>query len=69
MDMDTGSATAIDPACGMQVDATATNPLKTEHNGKMYFFCSRGCMLDFLDDPERYLEPSYQPSGMEGHDH
>ena len=68
MDMATGSTTAIDPVCGMQVDATS-NPLKAEHNDQMYYFCSRGCMLDFLDDPERYLDPSYQPAGMEGHDH
>jgi len=51
----------------MEVDST-TNPLRAEHKGQTYFFCSRGCMLDFQDDPERYLDPSYQPAGMEGHE-
>ena len=67
MDMNLGVATARDPVCGMEVDST-TNPLRAEHKGQTYFFCSRGCMLDFQDDPERYLDPSYQPSGMEGHE-
>jgi Cu+-exporting ATPase len=52
----------------MQVNPT-TNPLTSQYKGQTYFFCSRGCMLDFQDDPERYLDPSYQPKGMEGHDH
>jgi YHS domain-containing protein len=52
----------------MEVDST-TNPLRAEHKGQTYFFCSRGCMLDFQDDPERHLDPSYQPSSMEGHEH
>jgi Cu+-exporting ATPase len=68
MDMNSGAATATDPVCGMQVDAT-TNPFKAEHKGQTFYFCSRGCMLDFEDDPERYLDPSYQPAGMEGHEH
>ena len=68
MEMNSPGASAVDPVCSMQVDATG-NPLKFEHKGQTYFFCSRGCMLDFQDDPERYLDPSYQPAGMEGHDH
>jgi hypothetical protein len=24
--------------------------------------CSRGCLLDFKDDPERILAPGYKPS-------
>ena len=52
---------AIDPVCGMQVvteGATET----VEHDGTTYYFCSRGCRLDFEEDPERYLDPSYKPS-------
>ena len=30
--------------------------------GKTYYFCSRGCLLDFKDDPERILAPGYKPS-------
>lgn len=60
------SGTALDPVCGMQVDV-ATAQHTTEHNGTTYYFCSRGCMLDFKDDPERYLDPAYKPHGMDGH--
>ena len=27
-----------------------------------YYFCGRGCKLDFEEDPARYLEPGYTPS-------
>jgi YHS domain-containing protein len=35
-----------------------------EHEGKTYYFCSRGCMLDFQEDPEKHLSGDYQPEGM-----
>jgi YHS domain-containing protein len=38
-----------------------------EHEGRRFYFCSRGCMLDFMDDPGKYLDPDYKPMGMEGH--
>ena len=47
-------AIEIDPVCGMEVD-TATSLLSVEHEGKTYFFCSKGCLLDFRDDPDAYL--------------
>lgn len=59
--MDAQSTTAIDPVCGMEVDV-ATAKLTAEHKGTTYYFCSRGCKLDFEEDPEKYLDPSYQPS-------
>ena len=49
------------PVCGMQVD-TETTDLKYEHDGTTYWFCSRGCMLDFRDDPAKYLDADYKPS-------
>jgi YHS domain-containing protein len=52
---------AIDPVCGMEVD-TATSTLSLEHDGTTYWFCSKGCMLDFKDDPEKYLDPEYTPT-------
>jgi Cu+-exporting ATPase len=55
-----------DPVCGMDVD-TENAQFTAEHDGQTYFFCSRGCMLDFQDDPGRYLDPSYQATEMEGH--
>jgi Cu+-exporting ATPase len=54
-------AIEIDPVCGMEVD-TATSELKLEHDGTTYWFCGRGCLLEFRDDPGRYLDPDYQPS-------
>jgi P-type Cu+ transporter len=57
-------AMATDPVCGMQVD-TDTAQWKTEHDGQTYYFCSKGCMLEFNDDPHKYLDPGYTPSEME----
>jgi len=60
-------AMATDPVCGMQVD-TDNAQFTAEHEGKTYYFCSRGCMLDFQDDPAQYLSPDHKPAGMGGHD-
>jgi Cu+-exporting ATPase len=54
-------AIEIDPVCGMQVDTT-TSLLSFEYNGTTYWFCSKGCLLEFQDDPEKYLDSSYTPS-------
>jgi P-type Cu+ transporter len=56
---------ATDPVCGMDVDEQNAQHT-AEHQGTRYYFCSRGCQLDFEEDPERYLDPAYKPS-MEGH--
>jgi Cu+-exporting ATPase len=56
-------ATEIDPVCGMEVD-TETAQNTVEHDGKTYYFCSRGCMLDFKEDPDKYLSTDYRPEGM-----
>ncbi len=59
-----GPDSAIDPVCGMTVDivsATARD-LMTEHDGIAYYFCGKGCKLEFGDDPGRFLDPSYTPS-------
>jgi YHS domain-containing protein len=58
---DEPTTTAIDPVCGMTVDTT-TSQLSLEHEGTVYWFCGRGCLLDFHDDPEKYLDPAYVPS-------
>jgi YHS domain-containing protein len=56
-------AYAKDPVCGMEVE-TSTD-LKFEYEGETYYFCSRGCKLDFEDDPEKFLDPEYQPAQHE----
>jgi YHS domain-containing protein len=55
---------ATDPVCGMTVDPDKARPagLVTEHDGKEYYFCGKGCLLEFRDDPEHYVDPSYVPS-------
>jgi YHS domain-containing protein len=57
---------AVDPVCGMQVD-TEQAEQTSEYKGSRFYFCSRGCKLDFEDDPERFLDPSHKPSGMDAH--
>lgn len=57
-------ATALDPVCGMTVDPESARAkgLFSDYQGVEYFFCSRGCKLDFDEDPARYLDSSYVPS-------
>ncbi|HEX7405013.1 MAG TPA: permease [Candidatus Nanopelagicaceae bacterium] len=45
---------AQDPVCKMQV-RIADAPAKTEHAGKMYYFCMPGCKESFLSEPAKYL--------------
>ena len=44
---------AIDPVCGMEVEVTS--PLRLNHEGKDYFFCSSSCMNRFREDPRAFL--------------
>ena len=59
---------AIDPVCGMTVDekkAAATS----EYKGKTYYFCARGCKVQFDKNPEKFLtaKPSGAKPGEHGH--
>jgi len=58
------NGSAVDPVCGMTVDPTAAaaKNLTSNFNGTDYYFCGRGCKLDFDEDPQHYLDPSYKPS-------
>jgi len=60
----TSSETAMDPVCGMSVDPAqaAKAGLTVEHDGRTYYFCGKGCKLDFQDDPGKYMAPDYRPS-------
>ena len=55
---------ALDPVCGMTVDiAAATGKgLLFTHEGRDYYFCGKGCRLDFEEEPQRILDPNYIPS-------
>ena len=55
---------AKDPVCGMDVNpeiATAQG-LSSDHDGQTYYFCGKGCKLDFDEDPGKYFAPDYVPS-------
>jgi YHS domain-containing protein len=53
-----------DPVCGMTVDREAAREkgLVLTVEGTEYVFCGKGCLLEFRDDPERYLDAAYQPT-------
>jgi P-type Cu+ transporter len=56
--------TATDPVCGMTVEVARaeTAGLTSEHDGSTYYFCAKGCKLDFEEDPAKYLDPTHKPS-------
>ena len=55
---------ANDRVCGMTVDVANASEagLPIEHGGQLYYVSGRGCMLEFADDPARYLDSAYRPS-------
>lgn len=62
-DLDQRVDQETDPVCGMAVnpDDARTQGLTAEYQGREYFFCSRGCLLEFADDPARAFEPDSAP--------
>lgn len=44
----------IDPVCGMEVDP-ATAKWTWDYRGTTYYFCAKGCMDDFMEEPDSYL--------------
>jgi YHS domain-containing protein len=52
-----------DPVCGMTVDLEQARAkgLTSEFEGREYAFCGKGCLLEFGDDPERFLDPRHLP--------
>ena len=53
-----------DPVCGMTVDPgqARQNGLSIRHDGTEFAFCGKGCLLEFRDDPQKYLDAGYSPS-------
>lgn len=49
--------TAIDPVCGMEVEAVAAGR-QIMHEGTMYYFCGPGCQRRFEEDPASFLVAS-----------
>ena len=60
-EIETDRGTAIDPVCGMTVVIEGAQHV-SEYQGTTYYFCGKGCRLEFEDDPERILAPGYTPS-------
>jgi len=48
--------TVIDPVCGMDVVPTVTD-IKANINGEIYYFCAEGCRKEFVDNPQKFLNP------------
>ena len=46
--------TAHDPVCHMDIDPKGAAGT-SEHEGVTYYFCSRGCKMDFDEDPTGVL--------------
>jgi YHS domain-containing protein len=42
-----------DPVCGMMVDEKKAK-LKSEHDGRTFYFCSQGCKEAFQRDPHKF---------------
>jgi len=54
----------IDPVCGMEVDPSTD--LRTDHDGKTYYFCHPSCLERFSEDPKSFLEPREPEAGIPG---
>lgn len=48
--------TSIDPVCGM--DVALDSPLRAEHEGITYRFCSEHCRDKFVAAPEKFVKPA-----------
>lgn len=59
-----GGGAALDPVCGMTITPTQASArgLASSYDGVDYFFCGKGCKLEFDEDPAHYLDPAYTPS-------
>lgn len=53
-----------DPVCGMAVepDQARANGLSSTFEGTEYAFCGKGCLLEFREAPETYLDPEFTPT-------
>lgn len=54
---------AKDPVCGMAVDEK-TAKLKSDYNGKTYYFCASSCKATFDKNPAKFTGGK---SGHSGH--
>lgn len=57
---------ALDPVCGMNIDATVAKETKlvSEHAGKTYYFCNEGCKRKFDAKPTKFIKEPPPKAGM-----
>jgi len=53
-----------DPVCGMDVDPSAPDAIKTEYGGKSFYFCSAKCKKDFEATPGKYAHENMAAQGI-----
>lgn len=44
-----------DPVCGMEIK-DISKAEKTEDKGKTYYFCTTLCKIQFIQNPEKFVE-------------
>jgi YHS domain-containing protein len=43
-------------------DTARARGLTLTQDGREYVFCGKGCMLEFRDDPQAFLDPNHTPT-------
>ena len=49
----------VDPVCGMTV--SEDTPYKIETEDETYYFCSRACMQEFMENTDEYIGGEQEP--------
>ena len=49
----------VDPVCEMEIEDSEA-AASVEYLGETYYFCSENCKDAFAEDPESYLEESFE---------
>gem|GEM_PF-1180015 len=52
-----------DPVCGMIVDPHTT-PQRYHYAGRIYYFCSAGCLAKFSADPQKFVTHAKAPEAV-----
>jgi len=61
--------TAHDPVCHMDIDPATAAGGSSEFQGVTYYFCGRGCKLDFDEDPAAVLKAEAEYDHSQPMDH
>jgi len=62
------NTTVHDPVCHMDIDPTSA-AATSQYKDVTYYFCARGCKLDFDDNPEGILAAEAAYDHSQGMDH